>query len=110
MCYSILTYLQDSYKVTVTNDIEVIKSLVCSTRADALMLDMEPSGNSENLFKEIKSLAPTITIILTYVFKQKSKELETAIRNYVDIIFYKPFDLNEVTTKLSVLPPANQQL
>jgi DNA-binding response OmpR family regulator len=95
-------YLQDRYKVTVTNDIEVLKTLVFS--ADILMLDIEPSDKAEVLLKEIKSLVPGITIILTYVFKQKSKDLEAAIRNYVDLIFYKPFDLNEVTTKISLLP------
>ena len=105
MCYSILMYLQDKYKISVTNDIELLKSLVES--ADILMLDIEPSGRVEELFREIKSIAPGITIILTYVYKPQGKELETAIRNYVDLIFYKPFDLNEVSAKLSMLPLAH---
>lgn len=100
MCYSILMYLQDKYKVSVTNDIDVVKSLVTGC-TDTLMLDIEPSGKAEELLRKIREIAPSLKIILTYVFKPSSKERESSIRNYIDMIFYKPFDLNEVSAKLS---------
>lgn len=93
-------YLQDKYKVSVTNDVSAVKSLI---DCDAVILDMEPSDKTKNLLEEIKKITPAMKIILTYVFKPQSKEAESSIRHFVDSIFYKPFDLNEVSSKLSTL-------
>lgn len=100
MCYSILMFLQDKFKVSVTNDIDVVKSLVTGC-TDTLMLDIEPSVKAEDLLRAIRNIAPSLKIILTYVYKPSSKDNESSIRNYVDMIFYKPFDLNEVSARLS---------
>lgn len=103
MCFSLLMYLQDGYQITTTTDLEVLKSISCASNLNLIILDAEPSEKVENLCKEIKLIKPEIPIILTYVFKNQIKDVETKIRKYVNSIFYKPFDLNEVSMKLSSL-------
>ncbi len=102
MCYSLLMYLQDRYKVSTTTDLKVLKAMVNSSEFDLIILDTEPSMEIELFCKETKSAANT-PVILTYVYKKQIDEQENSIRKYVSSIFYKPFDLNEVSTKLSSL-------
>lgn len=102
MCYSLLMYLQDRYKVTTTTDLAVLKSVVSTSEFDLVILDTEPSKEVELLCKDIKSTANT-PVILTYVYKQQIDALDNSIRPYVASIFYKPFDLNEISMKLSSL-------
>jgi len=44
-------------------------------------------------------------LILTYVFNERVKESESKIKKFVDDIFYKPFDLNEIASRIPLLLP-----
>ncbi len=103
MCFSLLMYLQDSYSVTTTTDLEVFKNVVNSSNLDLVIMDAEPSEKVELICKNIKDNFPKVPVILTYVYKNQLKDLENKIRQFVNSIFYKPFDLNEVSTKLTAL-------
>ena len=103
MCFSLLMYLQDGYKITTTTDMEILKPLIQNAEFDLLILDADPSDKVEQYCREIKTINPDIPIILTYVFKNQVKEFDSKIRKYVNQIFYKPFDLTEVSSKLSSL-------
>jgi len=103
MCFSLLIYLQNNYNVTTTTDIEVVKTLVDNSDFNLLILDSEPSDKIEKLCRKIKDNKSGLPIILTYVFKNQIKDFDSKIRKYVNSIFYKPFDLNEVSLKLSML-------
>lgn len=96
-------YLQDGYSITTTTNINTVKSFVKSSHFDIIIFDTEPSPLIESICKEIKQNKPNTSIFLTYVFKNQIKEFECTIRKYVNSIFYKPFDLNEVSLKLSSL-------
>jgi DNA-binding response OmpR family regulator len=102
MCYSLLIFLQDRYKVTTTTDLNVLRSVVNSSPFDLIIMDSEPSPEIEELCKEIKTTANT-PVILTYVYKRQIEKFDNEIRPYVSSVFYKPFDLNEVSVKLSTL-------
>lgn len=103
MCYSFLMYLQDIYNVTTTTDLQVLDVLVSKSEVDLAIIDAEPSPKIEALCKNINYIKEGLPVILTYVFKDQIKEYESNIRNYVSSIFYKPFDLNEISIKLSTL-------
>jgi DNA-binding NtrC family response regulator len=101
MCYSLLMYLQDNYRVTTTTDLEVLKGITKNSGFDLVIIDSEPSLKVNEFCKEMREIKPKLNVVLTYVYQNKMKELEENIRKYVNTIFYKPFDLTEVSTKLS---------
>ncbi|MBZ0198867.1 MAG: hypothetical protein K8H86_03300 [Ignavibacteriaceae bacterium] len=103
MCYSFLVYLQDIYNVTTTTDLKVLEVLVNKSDINLVIIDDEPSKKIEALCKNIRCVNAALPVILTYVFKNQLKNNETDIRQYVSSIFYKPFDLNEISMKLSAL-------
>jgi DNA-binding response OmpR family regulator len=101
--YSFLMYLQNVYQVTITTDINVLKNIIYSVDVDLLIFDAEPTEKMEQFFEELKLKKPKIPVILTYVYKAQIKELDSRLRKSVDSVFYKPYDLNEVTRKLTAL-------
>jgi DNA-binding response OmpR family regulator len=103
MNFSLLMYLKDKYNVTVSMDDEDLSKITKCIGFDLILLDMEPSANMEKLCEEIKAVDPHVPIVLIYVYKNQNKEFDINIRKFSDIIFYKPFDLNELTKELSVL-------
>lgn len=100
-------YLQTQYKVIATTDLEVVSSLVCSNSADLVILDTEPDGEILEVCENIKKCKVNLPLILTYVFNNKISGSENEIKKFVNEIFYKPFDLNEITSKIPVLLTAS---
>lgn len=96
-------YLQTQYKVVATTDLEVVSSLIHSGSADLVIMDTEPSTDLLDKCEQFKKQNPNIPIILTYVFNNRIKESEKRIKAFIDEIFYKPFDLNEISSKLPSL-------
>jgi len=100
---SLLMFLQSNYNITTTTDIEDLKAIASSFACDLIILDAPPTVDIETLCKELKDFNPDIPIILLYVFDNKLKIPDENIRKYVNSVFYKPFDLDNVTRQLSVL-------
>jgi DNA-binding response OmpR family regulator len=103
MCYSLLMYLQDRYNVTTSTDLGVLKIITKEYNFDLVILDAEPTADILELCRSIKSANSGIPLILTYVYKKQIQEMDNSIRQYVSSIFYKPFDLTEVSSKLNSL-------
>ncbi len=102
MGFSLLMFLQNIYSVTTTTSLDVLKSITLNSKFDLIILDTEPSAEIEAYLKEVKAKFQT-PFVLTYVYKDKFKQFENEIRKYVNSIFYKPYDLNEVSSTLSTL-------
>ena len=94
-------FLHDKYNVTSSTDINVLKSLSRNSDFDLLILDSEPGGDIEKICREIKTTSPDLKIVLTYVYNSKINDADKRIRNCVSKIFYKPFDLAEVSKSLN---------
>jgi len=105
LCYSLLMYLQTQYKVVATTDIEVVQSLICSRSADLVILDTEPNADIQKKCQKFKECRSEVPLILTYVFNNRIKESEGLIKKFVNEIFYKPFDLNEISSRIPFLIP-----
>lgn len=103
LCLSLLVYLQDKYVITTTTDLSVVKAIADSSNFNLLLMDTEPSGVIENICEGIKSKDVNIPIILTYVYKTQFSEFEEKIKKLVSSVFYKPYDLNEISLKLNSL-------
>ena len=100
---SLLMYLQPSYNITMTTDIEDLKAICSSFSCDLILLDTPPSEDIEVLIQELKLVKSKTPIIMFYVFDNKFKLSDQNIRKYVTSVFYKPFDLENVTKQLSLL-------
>lgn len=100
---SLLMFLQSNYNITTTTDIEDLKAIASSFNNDLIILDTPPTINVETLCRKLKEFNPKTPIILLYVFDHKLKVPDENIRKYVNSVFYKPFDLDNVTKQLSVL-------
>ena len=100
---SLLMYLQSNYNITTTSNIEDLKAICSSFNCDLIIIDAEPSKKMEEICKDIKSINPSIHIILVYVYDNKFKELEHNIKKYINTVFYKPFDLENVSQQLTAL-------
>lgn len=96
-------YLQTQYKVVATTDMEVVSSLVCSGSADLVIMDIEPDSDVLKKCEQFKKCKAEVPLILTYVFNNRVKEPESKIKKFVNEIFYKPFDLNEISSKIPTL-------
>ncbi len=103
ICLSLLMYFQNDYSVTTTTNISVLKAIDKTLNIDLVIIDAEPTKTVEDVCKLLKEKNPDIPIILTYVYENNSKSFDKNIRKYASSIFYKPFDLSEVTRQLSAL-------
>jgi DNA-binding response OmpR family regulator len=103
LCYSLLMYLQSQYKVVATTDINVVYSLIDNRTADLVIMDTEPNADVQIKCEEFKKRHSDVPLILTYVYNNRVKESENRIKNFVNEIFYKPFDLNEITSRIPAL-------
>ena len=102
MSFSFLMYLQNKYIITLTTDLKDFKLISCNTSFDVIIMDAEPTNETESICKNIQHLK-SIPMILFYVYSKEFKEFDKKIRQYVKAIFYKPVDLLEVTSALDLL-------
>jgi len=103
ICLSLFMYLQSDYNVTTTTDITVLKAMTKCVEFDLLIMDAQPSNNVEAFCKEMKEEHPDIPVILTYVYHDNFKTFDLNIRKYISSVFYKPFDLYEVSKYMTSL-------
>jgi DNA-binding NtrC family response regulator len=103
LCYSLLIYLQDKYNVTSSTDFNVLKSLAENSDFDLFIIDSEPNEEIENLCAEIKNSSSNLKIVLTYVYNKRMSAAEKRIRSYISAIFYKPFDLSDITKSIPTI-------
>jgi len=103
LCLSLLVYLQDKYNITTTTDLSIVSSVSGSSDFNLILMDTEPSSTIEKLCKNIKTKNNELPIILTYVYKDQFNEFEKKIKKLVSSIFYKPYDLNEISSKMNAL-------
>ncbi len=101
--YSFLNYLQNKFNVTLTTNLSEFKEIVSHIHTDIIIMDIEPSKSIELICQDIHQLNNNIPIILIYVFNDRVKSFDEKIRKYVNAVFYKPFDLSEISVELDGL-------
>ena len=100
LCYSLLIYLQDTYNVTSSTDFTMLKSLTEKNNFDLLIIDSEPDTKIEQLCLDIRNSSSDLKIILTYVYNKNMSEVEKRMREHISAVFYKPYDLSDITKSL----------
>jgi DNA-binding NtrC family response regulator len=93
-------FLQNHYKVVATTSLDAVSAMIRNSSADLVILDSEPNETIERLLIEVKNINCETPIVLTYVYNSKLSVVENKIKQSVKEIFYKPFDLNEISTRI----------
>ncbi len=100
LCASLLMFFNEKYAVTTTTDLSVLGNIFNSAHFDLLVIDSEPTDTIIDLCKTVRESHPGIPVISTYVYTNKFSDNEAELKSSVDIIFYKPIDLFEVSQKI----------
>lgn len=96
-------FLQSHYKVVATTNLDAVSAMMKNSSADLVIIDSEPDELIQNVVQNLKNVNPDTPIILTYVFNSKFSVPESNIKKIVQEIFYKPFDLNEISSRIPFL-------
>ncbi|HKJ82011.1 MAG TPA: hypothetical protein VJ954_08310 [Ignavibacteriaceae bacterium] len=103
ICLSLLMYWQNDYNVTTTTSLEVMRIVAFQLDYDMIIMDTDPSVEVENFCRDLREKNAQVPLVLSFVYQNSSKDFDNKIRQYTKTIFYKPFDLTEVTKHLSSL-------
>lgn len=103
LCYSLLMFLQSHYKVVATTNLDAVSAMLRNSSADLVIIDSEPNQVIQNMVNDLKSIKPETPIILTYVYNSRLLISENKIKSSIREIFYKPFDLNEISSRIPYL-------
>ncbi len=96
LCLSLLIYLKNKFNVITTTNFEMLPKIAKSTKPNLIFLDTDLDNKVEK-FCEINEDIP---VIITYVYKSSLKTLDSNIREKVSSVFYKPYDLEEISEKV----------
>ncbi len=101
---SLSLFFENVYKVSSTSEEEMVTKALESGMADLLIID---SGLFDtdllDLVDAVRRVRPEIPVIVMYVYQEKMRVLEDRLRPRVDMIFYKPVDLAQVSGEIRVL-------
>jgi len=102
-CFSLSMVFQDRYNVITTTNMGMLEKFVAIYSADLVIVDAVPS---EMLIKRIDGLKGSkldLPIIILYVYNAKDVSLDRVVREHVDSVFYKPFEISAVSKRINEL-------
>ena len=102
-CFSLSTVFQDRYNVITTTDPDFLDSFTTHYTADLIVVDSDPSKKMISRFQAMKQRNENIPILVLYVYSPKGVEMDRAIRQHVDAVLYKPFDVDAITERIQQL-------
>jgi DNA-binding response OmpR family regulator len=102
-CFSLSMLFEDRYNVVTTTNPGMLESCVGTYAADLVLVDASPTQALMGQFAKLRTSNARIPIILLYVYSQKSVEMDKAIRTHVDSVFYKPFEIEAVSKRITEL-------
>ena len=102
-CFSLSMLFQDQYNVVTTTDIDMIGTMGINYSAGLLIVDAVPSEKLIGQLRELRATRPHLPVIILYVYSAKETCLDRTIREHVDSVFYKPFEIAAVTRRVEEL-------
>jgi hypothetical protein len=68
-----------------------------------VLVDAVPSEKLIERVVGLRSVSPKLPIILLYVYNSKEMDLDKAIREHVDSVFYKPLEVAPISRRIEEL-------
>ena len=101
--FSLSLALQDRYRVVTSSNTAMLESLVCTSSADIVIVDAFPSSEVAHLIDALKGLRAGVPVILTYVYDARNVALDRSIREHVEAVLYKPFEVDSMLSEVKQL-------
>lgn len=102
-CFSLSMLFQNKFNVITTTNPSTLESFVMHYSANLLIVDASPSPKMCEQLHALKELNCDLPIIMLYVYSAKEALLDRDVRQEVDSVFYKPFDLTAVSKRINDL-------
>jgi DNA-binding NtrC family response regulator len=102
-CFSLSMLFQDRYNVVTTTNPGLLETFVVHYSADLVIVDAVPSEKILGRLDHLKQSNRELPIIMIYVYSQKDVRFDQAIRQRVDSVFYKPFDIVAMSKRIQEL-------
>jgi DNA-binding response OmpR family regulator len=102
-CFSLSMLFQDRYNVITTTNLGMLDKLVADYSANLILVDAVPSEKLIERLAALRGLNTKLPIILLYVYNAKDVNLDHMIREHVDSVFYKPFEILPVSKRIEEL-------
>jgi DNA-binding response OmpR family regulator len=101
---SLSLFFENIYNVVSTSEGEVVEKALESNMIDLLIVDVGLFDTDLlNLVGSIRKKNSDLPVIVMYVYQEKIRKLEDTLRSQVNMIFYKPVDLSQVSNEIRVL-------
>ncbi len=105
-CFSLSMLFQDRYSVVTTTNPAMIESCDDTHAPHLVIVDAVPSESLLEKIAGLKRRQANIPIISLFVYSERAKELENQLRSHVDALYYKPIDVNDLSSRVAELLPA----
>lgn len=102
-CFSLSMLFQDRYNVITTTNLGMLEQFVGSYSADLVMIDAVPSEKIIERLDNLKRAKQNLPVIILYVYKSRDVGLDRTIRQHVDSVFYKPFEISAISERINEL-------
>jgi DNA-binding NtrC family response regulator len=102
-CFSLSMLFQDRYNVVTTTNPGLLETFVTHYSADLVIVDAVPSEKILGRLDHLKEFNHELPIIMLYVYSPKEVRFDVAIRQRVDSVFYKPFDIAAMSDRIQEL-------
>ena len=102
-CFSLSMLFQDRYNVITTTNLGMLDKLVADYAANLVVVDAVPSEKLIERVTALRMLKKELPIIMLYVYSAKDVNLDRTIREHVDSVFYKPFEILPVSKRIEEL-------
>ncbi|HTX98428.1 MAG TPA: response regulator [Bacteroidota bacterium] len=102
-CFSLSMLFQDRYTVSTTTNLSMLETFVANYAVDLIIIDAVPSSRIIERLDALRSLRCELPIIMLYVYNAKDVQLDQMIRDHVDSVFYKPFEIEAVSKRIEKL-------
>jgi DNA-binding NtrC family response regulator len=104
LAHSIKLYLEDSYKVYITNDPAKISRYISRHQVKLILTDIDvASPELQNKLISLKSENPDVKIILMYMFFDEDDAQDKPFFKNADDYIFKPFDADILKSKMEKL-------
>jgi DNA-binding response OmpR family regulator len=102
-CFSLSMLFQDRYNVITTTNLGMLDRLAADYAANLVMVDAVPSEKLIERLDGLRGANHKLPIILLYVYNSREVNLDRAIREHVDSVFYKPFEIAQISKRVEDL-------
>jgi DNA-binding response OmpR family regulator len=102
-CFSLSLLFQDRYDVITTTNLGMLEEFVERHAADLVLMDAVPSEGTLERIERLKRIRCGLPIIMVYVYSSRDFGLDRAVREKIDSVFYKPFEVDTVSSRIDCL-------